>query len=140
MFGQDPVNGPGIPDREKYWNESEYGVLRADFGVFADFVQIDLIFDDDDQGFLRAFDSSGTLLDTVTAFGDGQTPGQEFARVSITRPSADIAYIIAGGSNAEGHFLDNLQVNVVPVPAAAWLLGSSLIGLFGMTRRNSRPN
>jgi hypothetical protein len=135
MFGQNPGDGPAIPDIEKFWNEDQVGVLRADFSLLADFVQIDVIFDDDDIGFLRAYDSSGTLLDTVSASGDGRLSGQEFARLSITRPNADIAYMITGGSDAEGLYLDNLQVNVVPVPAAAWLLGSGAVLLLFRTRR-----
>jgi hypothetical protein len=30
--------------------------------------------------------------------------------------------------------IDNVQVNFVPVPAAVWLLGGSLLGLPGLTR------
>jgi hypothetical protein len=30
---------------------------------------------------------------------------------------------------------DNMNVAPVPVPAAAWLLGSGLIGLFGMSKK-----
>ena len=31
--------------------------------------------------------------------------------------------------------LDNVAVNVVPIPAAAWLFGTALIGLIGFSRR-----
>ena len=33
--------------------------------------------------------------------------------------------------------VDDLELNAVPVPAAAWLFGSGLIALFGFARRNS---
>lgn len=41
-------------------------------------------------------------------------------------------FVIAAG---EGNELSNIGVNFVPIPAAAWLFGSGLIGLAGMSRR-----
>ena len=35
---------------------------------------------------------------------------------------------------ATGMVYDNLEVTSVPVPAAAWLMGSALLGLAGMKR------
>jgi hypothetical protein len=35
----------------------------------------------------------------------------------------------------DGYFGPNLRVNPVPVPAAAWLFGTALVGFFGMSRR-----
>jgi hypothetical protein len=32
--------------------------------------------------------------------------------------------------------MDDLEVNPVPIPAAVWLLGSGLLGLIGIRRRN----
>jgi hypothetical protein len=37
--------------------------------------------------------------------------------------------------NGSGVFYDNLNVSAVPVPAAAWLFGSGLLGLVGVARR-----
>jgi len=132
VFGYTPVGSP--ISSGQVWDEDTYGMLRADFDVATDFVSIDLIFDDDDTGVLYAFDSVGNLLDTFMASGDGRgvTP---FVTASISRSSADISYILAGGLNAEALFLDNLQVNAVPVPGAVWLFGSGLIGLIGVARR-----
>lgn len=40
------------------------------------------------------------------------------------------------GNNYNGVFqLDNIHVTPVPLPAAVWLFGSGLIGLFGFSRR-----
>jgi hypothetical protein len=33
--------------------------------------------------------------------------------------------------------LDNVAVSAVPIPAAAWLFGSALVGFFGLSRRKS---
>lgn len=56
-FGQ-PL-GPGTAefDNEKLFDEVNFGLLRADSASFVSFVSIDLLFDDDDIGLLRAFDS-----------------------------------------------------------------------------------
>ena len=47
--------------------------------------------------------------------------------------SADINPVSSGG---EDSYL--LQMQVVPVPAAAWLLGSGLVGLLGLSRRQRK--
>ncbi len=42
------------------------------------------------------------------------------------------------GMNTPGYFaLDKLEVSAVPVPAAAWLMGSALLGLFGYRKKIS---
>ena len=41
----------------------------------------------------------------------------------------------AANFNGSGVFYDNLNVSAVPVPAAAWLFGSGLLGLVGVARR-----
>ena len=33
--------------------------------------------------------------------------------------------------------LDNIQMNVVPIPAAVWLFGSALVGIMGWSRRRA---
>lgn len=39
------------------------------------------------------------------------------------------------GDNTDGVFLDNIRVTAVPVPAAAWLFGSALLGLVAVGKR-----
>jgi len=115
VFGQ-PIDTSLPLQTGQHWDEVTYGLLRADFSPPASFVQIDLIFDDDDTGFLWAFDSSENLLESIQAQGDARGSSSpycppicdEFARVAITRNRADIAYILTGGIGIEGHFLDNL--------------------------------
>ena len=135
VFGNTPV--PSSVPSGKVWDEATFGLFRADFDYSTNYVQIDLIYDDDDIGGLWAYDSLGNLLESITASGDGRGP-VPFTKVSISRQSNDIAYILAGGVNAEALFLDNMQFNAVsavPIPAAAWLFGSGLIGMIGLARR-----
>lgn len=40
--------------------------------------------------------------------------------------------------DAPGVGFDNVTVNAVPVPAAAWLMGSALLGLGGISRRRTQ--
>ena len=132
VFGQIPEPSVTVPTG---WDEN-LGLLRAEFSSPANYVQIDLIFDDDDIASLWAYGSSGDLLDTFTAEGDGRNPVR-FATASITRPGFDIAYILAGGNKAEAVSLDNLQVRVsdVPEPATFALLGLGIVGLAASRRR-----
>ena len=143
VFGNTPV--PSSIPSGKVWDEGIFGLLRADFSQTTNYVQIDLLFDDDDTGGLWAYDASGNLLESVFAMGDGRGASggicppfcDPTARIFISRQQNDIAYITAGGIYGEALFLDNLQFNVapVPIPAAFWLFGSGLIGMLGFMRR-----
>jgi hypothetical protein len=73
VFGYSPTL-PHATGEGKVWDEDTFGLLRADFKQLADTVEIDLIFDDDDTGVLRAYDACGNLLQTVQANGDGRGP------------------------------------------------------------------
>lgn len=116
-------------------------VLRADFAAPANFVQLDFINNDGatgganpDVGILRAFDASGTSLAAVTTavlLNNG-----DFQSLSSTRPTADIADILAGGSEATGDDinLDNLRFNaftVIPEPSTLALLAVGTRGVLG---------
>lgn len=92
------------------WDEG-LGLLRADFDFPVDLVRIDLVFDDDDIGALSAYDKGGNLLERFTASGDGRG-NVRFVTAEISRPQADIAYILAGGVGAEALLLDNLQARL----------------------------
>lgn len=119
VFGRFPLASQIVPQG---WSES-IGLLRADFLYDASQVEIDLIFDDDDIGLLWAYNKNGVLLATASGRGDGRTSTPK-ATVRVTRSQADIAYILAGGVEAEGLFLDNLRIqssgplNVAPIANA----------------------
>lgn len=102
------------------------------------------------------FATSDSLLPS-NAFAVSNTPDSyearlsEWADLAKVDPMTDIADIalefwaigrtanIPRGSAATARVrFDNVQFQVVPVPAAAWLLGSGLIGLAGMKRLKRR--
>ena len=43
----------------------------------------------------------------------------------------------AGGASYYGIMLDGINVSSVPIPAAVWLFGSGLFGLFGLAKRKA---
>ncbi len=96
---------------------STHSVFRADFDVPVAQVSIDVIRTGQTAGALLAYDSSGTLLEsTVNSPG---APGT-FSTAAINRPTADIAFILAGGypSVSSPPFnvvaLDNLRYSYDP--------------------------
>ena len=142
VFGKDPFNPGGcngcVP---AVWNEFAFNLLRADFDNPTDFVQIDLIFRDDDTAFLRAYDALDNLLAEIIRSGDGRAddPGEEpFFTVSISRGLSDISYITAGGLGGEGAYLDNLQFNAIQVPEPATLT-IFILGLVALGAALRRP-
>ena len=142
VFGNQPAFPP-LPDGQ-VWDEGLYSLLRVDFALPTDFVQIDLIFDDDDVGILRAYDINGILLGSSVGAGDGRG-SVPFVTAMIARAVADIAYITAGGVGGEALLLDNLHFNLyapapipTPLPASLALLGLGLLGIGATRRRMNR--
>ncbi|MEZ6062667.1 MAG: CARDB domain-containing protein [Planctomycetaceae bacterium] len=92
-------------DTNTFFNSSS-SFLRVDFDNPTRSVSIDVIGDDSiDPGILRAYAADGTLLEEVHGFnttaGNPQT-------LTITRPDADISYILASGLGGDTANLDNL--------------------------------
>lgn len=48
---------------------------------------------------------------------------------------ADLIFTAVGSSNTYGGYIDNVSLRAVPVPGAALLLGSALIGIVGMRKK-----
>jgi hypothetical protein len=112
--------------------------LRATFDALTSMVLIDLVSDGtDDPGFLRAWSIGNALLEEVLLVA----PGGSFVTASITRASADIAYITAGssGGGIEDLHLDNLQFEVasIPEPSVLALMGAGLLGIAYRRRKQA---
>jgi len=105
---------------EEQWGDGANYDLRADLATATDSVAVDIIGNDSsDQGTLRAFNAAnvqvGSQTSGIVGLGVIQT-------LTITRPSPDIAYIIASGTTLETVNLDNLRFSI-PEPSSLALAG-----------------
>ncbi len=89
-----------------------------------------------DTNNIQAFWGNTQLVD-ITGIGNTSNNWvtQTF-RVLGTGGNVDLKFFAAGKSDSYGGNIDNVRLNAVPVPAAAWLFTSAL-GLFGFARRRS---
>ena len=113
----DNVFSPG-PGNASGWTEG-FDELRADFDEPTSFVSIDVGSDDSsDVGYLRAFDQLGNLLEEVVS---GSVSVGSSETLTITRPTDDIAYIIAAGVGSDITPLDNIVFGALG-SEDAWLV------------------
>ncbi|MDO8722026.1 MAG: VPLPA-CTERM sorting domain-containing protein [Syntrophales bacterium] len=87
----------------------------------------------------------GTLLGTIsgTSFSKGKSTWTSISSSSLNWTDASKGYawytldIYTKTQNKTGNYfwVDNVNVQVTPIPAAVWLLGSGLIGLAVLRRR-----
>jgi len=89
--------------------------------------------------------SDGSFATLASTFLDVHTIATGWQDLSLSLGLSDGAYAgetlqigfisVASGGTASGVFYDNINVSNVPVPAAAWLFGSALVGLFAARRK-----
>ena len=117
-------------DNNSFWT--------ASFAGLANSISVDLGDNaaDADRVFLSIFDSADNLISTVT-----QDLASSFVgMVTLSLVGSNIAYATFGTTGdlgLGGIYADNFTVSAVPVPAAAWLFGSALLGFFGFSRRKN---
>jgi hypothetical protein len=97
------------PGTDLTWSDTV--LLRASFATLASSVSLDLVADNgSDLGFMKAYNSAGVLLQDLEP-GAPPFPTPGFLTMTITRPTADIAYIVAGGQTGQVIYLDHLAVS-----------------------------
>ncbi len=116
---------------------------------------------DPDEGLLFTFDQAVRLdyinFDSFTSSGDDFNLTVDGVSVLVDFNANDVSPLVTNvpsqfdeynfnnivgteflfwaDGNSDSFRIDTLNVSTVPVPAAAWLFGSALLGMFGFTRR-----
>ena len=87
---------------------------------------------------LEARDSQGAIIDSQTRSGDWGDSGLDLDWF-VSSSNADIfeVRLLSNilSTSGSGFGIDDLVIHAVPIPAAAWLFGSGLLGLIGVARR-----
>jgi hypothetical protein len=76
-----------------------------------------------------------SLLTTITR-NFSMTGSGETKSILFTAPTNDVILKFLDSSTGQASpIIDNIKISTVPLPPAAWLLGTGLIGLVGLRRR-----
>jgi hypothetical protein len=122
------------------------GALLADFGVVAGGTY-DFLFDMQQTNSggggikLESWGETGPISNSGDNFVAGTSDWASFSQsYTIAANATRLKIVLLGISNSNVYGFDNVCIDdcstaAVPVPAAAWLFGSGLLGLFGIARR-----
>lgn len=109
------------------------GTLKLDFANPTTAISID-VFDMDDGSTVKLFDTAGTELGNYALQNTDTNSTPNFFERVLFNGAAGIAGVKSiEVSLSRSGAIDN--VATVPLPAAAWLFGSGLIGLASLVRR-----
>jgi hypothetical protein len=89
-------------------------------------------------GYWNGDGQSDTLIATAYDYSDNIIGSVGAFKGTFAGFISDVAisYVVFDGDTGDGwNHLDGLQTNVVPVPAAIWLLSTGLLGLVGLRRK-----
>lgn len=117
-------------------NQGTSTQLSADNGSAFNLVSIDLAEIDAGTatvGFTGFLAGGGTVTQSFT-LDDSFTTGTGF-ETFVFSGFSDITSVKWDNGNPY-HQFDNIVASTVPLPAAVWLFGSGLLGLFGLSRRS----
>lgn len=126
----DDANGETIEFRAGS-NGDTLQLLGSPMGGFSDFTFNELT---------NEVTYSGQYNDPVTGFTDFSFSGTDFNVDLTTLQAAGYEGFINTASLNSSYSVDalNVSISAVPLPAAAWLFGTGLVGLFGISRRRVR--
>lgn len=83
---------------------------------------------------------NNVLLSTITATGGGSNIWTSLTALVVGTGNDVLRFAAVGTSDSLGGNLDNVALNPVPLPAAAWLFGSALLGAGVLRRKQKAEN
>lgn len=78
---------------------------------------------------------NNVLLSTITATGGGSNIWSSLTALVVGTGNDVLRFAAIGTSDSLGGNVDNVALNAVPLPAAAWLFGSALLGAGALRRK-----
>ena len=80
------------------------------------------------------------LDDAIEVSVTAEADASPFRFIGFTSDTSftKISFVPNAGLEGDGFGIDNIEISAVPVPAAAWLFGSAILGMFGFSRRKTR--